>query len=531
MASKVNGLIQKVNPGDNIQYSIASSAYGYCETAAATAEKVVDMTGFTLLEGTTIHVKFANANSASTPTLNVNGTGAKNIKLYGTTNAGTTSETNGWYAGAVVSFTYDGTYWVRDQGFNTNSTYYYTSMYCNSASATAAKVGTISGAQELTAGHYFQVWMLYSNTTATKLTLNASGQGAKDIYINGAISSSTNYTLPRGCYIVYYDGTNYHFRTDNYLQGKFISKHKTGDSREIRIQSTTIVDSVATENIDYWWGVGTGDENHGLYDVKKSAWVLSAALDNNWTFNGSVAWSNITGKPSSYYTLPKATTSALGGVIVGTNISVDNTGKISVATGTTSTTGVVKLNSSTSSDSTTEAATPSAVKAAYALAASKTNNTGTVTSITAGAGLNTTSNDTATDGGSITSTGTLYLTKSGVAAATYGNTSQQTPSYGGTFNIPYFTVDKYGRITSANTATVKLPASDNSDTKNTAGSTNSTSKLYYVGTTSQTTSATTYSHSAVYATAGAFAATSYKVAELVTLQYNTTTNALDFVFT
>lgn len=87
-----------------------------------------------------------------------------------------------------------------------------------------------------------------------------------------------------------------------------------------------------------------------------------------------------------------------------------------------------------------------------------------VTGVTAGAGLNTTSNDTATDGGTITTTGTLYLTKSGVTANTYGNTSQQTPAHGGTFNIPYFTVDKYGRITSASTTTVKLPADNNTDT-------------------------------------------------------------------
>ena len=65
MATKVNGLIQKVNPGNDTQYSIASTAYGYCQTAAATAAKVVDMTGFTLLEGTTIHVKFQYANTAA----------------------------------------------------------------------------------------------------------------------------------------------------------------------------------------------------------------------------------------------------------------------------------------------------------------------------------------------------------------------------------------------------------------------------------------------------------------------------------
>ena len=64
-----------------------------------------------------------------------------------------------------------------------------------------------------------------------------------------------------------------------------------------------------------------------------------------------------------------------------------------------------------------------------------TKNTGTVTGVTAGTGLNTTSNDATTDGGTISTSGTLYLTKSGVTAGTYNG----------------ITVDKYGRITSAST--------------------------------------------------------------------------------
>jgi len=55
---------------------------------------------------------------------------------------------------------------------------------------------------------------MYDNTAQSKLTLNVNLQGAKDIWINGEISSSTNYTLPKGLYLVYYDGTNYHFNTD-----------------------------------------------------------------------------------------------------------------------------------------------------------------------------------------------------------------------------------------------------------------------------------------------------------------------------
>lgn len=62
-----------------------------------------------------------------------------------------------------------------------------------------------------------------------------------------------------------------------------------------------------------------------------------------------------------------------------------------------------------------------------------TSNTGTVTQVNAGVGLNTTSDDSDMDGGSLTSTGTLFLTKTGVTAGTYQG----------------ITVDKYGRVTGA----------------------------------------------------------------------------------
>jgi hypothetical protein len=57
--------------------------------------------------------------------------------------------------------------------------------------------------------------------------------GAKKIYINGGPSSTTNYELPRGCYLVYYDadGDNgngcYHFRTDNKIAGNLAGNADT----------------------------------------------------------------------------------------------------------------------------------------------------------------------------------------------------------------------------------------------------------------------------------------------------------------
>ena len=81
--------------------------YGECTTAAATAAKVVTCSGFELVKGAMIAVHFSNTNTADEATMNVNSTGAKRIAT-GNTISG---QDNFWYAGEIVMFTYDGTYW------------------------------------------------------------------------------------------------------------------------------------------------------------------------------------------------------------------------------------------------------------------------------------------------------------------------------------------------------------------------------------------------------------------------------------
>ena len=54
--------------------------YGTCSTAADTAAKVVACTGYKLVTGSRIMVKFTVTNTNASPTLNVNSTGAKAIK-------------------------------------------------------------------------------------------------------------------------------------------------------------------------------------------------------------------------------------------------------------------------------------------------------------------------------------------------------------------------------------------------------------------------------------------------------------------
>ena len=62
------------------------------------------------------------------------------------------------------------------------------------------------------------------------------------------------------------------------------------------------------------------------------------------------------------------------------------------------------------------------------------------------------------------SSGDMTLGDSGVTAGSYGDASNQTPSYGGTFNVPSITVNAKGIVTGISTHTVKIPASDNTNT-------------------------------------------------------------------
>lgn len=120
MAQAIGNFIDRIQIGndDAHQIAIGSSAYGVCNTNANEPSKTVNIPGFTLNSGTTIHVKFTNTNTASNPTLNVSNTGAKGIVIYGSTTSGADGYYTGWQAGAVLTLTYDGTNWVRNQGFN-----------------------------------------------------------------------------------------------------------------------------------------------------------------------------------------------------------------------------------------------------------------------------------------------------------------------------------------------------------------------------------------------------------------------------
>lgn len=85
---------------------------------------------------------------------------------------------------------------------------------------------------------------------------------------------------------------------------------------------------------------------------------------------------------------------------------------------------------------------------------------------------------------------------SGATAGSYGPSDDASPAHGGTFSVPYVTVNAAGHVTAASTKTITLPA-DN-DTKNTAGSTDTSSKIFLVGAASQAANPQTYSHDTAF---------------------------------
>lgn len=191
--------------------------YCTCTTAAATAAKeaTVDSgdSNWVLRKGTIVAVKFSYTNTASSCTLEVGGTGAKQIYYNAAANTGSSNRLFG-YANRVTFYMYDGTYWVwlHDSYFDGNDNTY-TTAYCSTAANTAAKAATMSG-YVLTANRYTVITFTNANTAASALTLNINSKGAKPLYINGVASSATNYTLPAGSYIVWYNGTNYYINNN-----------------------------------------------------------------------------------------------------------------------------------------------------------------------------------------------------------------------------------------------------------------------------------------------------------------------------
>lgn len=105
-------------------------AFGTCSTAAATAEKTVSIDGFQLENGAIIPIYFSYTNTATSPTLNINNTGAKAIYYN---NAAIADRNADQVHSGVMTFMYDGTNYRIISEYNTDAKVTVLSTTTNSA--------------------------------------------------------------------------------------------------------------------------------------------------------------------------------------------------------------------------------------------------------------------------------------------------------------------------------------------------------------------------------------------------------------
>ena len=168
--------------------------YGTCSTAAATVAKTVSCTGFTLVTGAEITIRFTVTNTAASPTLNVNNTGAKAIVYR---NAAISA---GYLAAnRVYKFVYDGTNYelIGDINTDTNNKVTQTvtttdSTYPILTSATANRTATATEAARF----------------ASAVTINPSKQAIAAKTINSSLVSTTYLAGNQGTAIINSTGSS-----------------------------------------------------------------------------------------------------------------------------------------------------------------------------------------------------------------------------------------------------------------------------------------------------------------------------------
>ncbi len=204
MAIKASSQISIVDVSDGADGEDGKMLYGTCSTAAATVNKVATISGFSLYTGVMVSIKFTVTNTAASPTLNINNTGAKPI----------------YYRNAAISagflainrtylFVYNGAQWefMGDLNVDTvNRTQYNAAVKSSSSVAITSGniiVGSNGEYHHLKSGAPFDITMpiLYAGSN-----IAAAGTGTNNyISINFNVTTTQNITLT-ACKPVYIKG-------------------------------------------------------------------------------------------------------------------------------------------------------------------------------------------------------------------------------------------------------------------------------------------------------------------------------------
>ena len=335
---------------------------------------------------------------------------------------------------------YDGTHWNDIPGSYTSPTYTVTTA-SNSGSGSLSLAGTTFTFTPPNLSSYITLASLsvtnaassnsasslsYANTTGTFTYTPFSLATASTSVLGGVKVDGTTINISSGIISAIHNGTVTSIATSGTVSGITLSGGTITSSGTIALGGS--ISGLTTSNLSATASIA----NSQLANSTISGIALGSSLYNltagtnvtfssGTTYNGSSAITiNVPTGAGYSYTLPAATTSALGGVIipvVGTSGITNSSGNIGIATATASQLGGVKIDGITINIS-------SGIISAV--------NNGTVTSITS---------STLTVSGT-SAIPTINLTSGIVVAGTTGSSSI----------IPVISYDTYGRITGITTA-------------------------------------------------------------------------------
>lgn len=206
--------ISAIKLPDNSSYNIKAKKlfYAECSTAVNVVAKVISCDGFVLEPGAIIAIRFTSttttAPTSGNITLNINGTGAKNIVpkennvVYSYAWAWYFSNNRTWL------FVYNGTYFIclnQDNNTVNPETFGIGYATCSTAETTSAKAAVFSG-YVLRKNGIIAVKFTYA--VPANSTLNINSRGAKNIFYRGAkIAAGVINAGDIATFV--YDGTQY----------------------------------------------------------------------------------------------------------------------------------------------------------------------------------------------------------------------------------------------------------------------------------------------------------------------------------
>ena len=114
-STPVSGNTTHVVSSNGVFHAVKSRVgYYICDTAAATAQKSFNASGYLLTSGGNVHVKMAHKNTAAAVTMNINSTGAYTLYFNGLP----VSAENTWNDGDILAIFFDGTNYQATYALN-----------------------------------------------------------------------------------------------------------------------------------------------------------------------------------------------------------------------------------------------------------------------------------------------------------------------------------------------------------------------------------------------------------------------------